>query len=68
LQEKHPEVWHKVARNAIVWIVEQYFHLPSPVLLPRAFSFVLNCAKGQKEEWKDSIQVSKQANRFAPAL
>jgi len=35
------------------------------VLLPRAFSFVLACAKGQEEEWEDSIQVSKQANRFA---
>ena len=30
LKEKHPEVWHEVARDAIVWIVEQYFHLPSP--------------------------------------
>jgi hypothetical protein len=28
LQEKHPEVWHEVARDAIVWIVEQDLHLP----------------------------------------
>ena len=30
LQEKHPQVWHEVSRDTIVWIVEQYFHLPSP--------------------------------------
>jgi hypothetical protein len=28
LEEKHPEVWHEVARNAIVWIVKEYLHLP----------------------------------------
>jgi hypothetical protein len=27
LEQKHPEVWHEVARDAIVWIVEQDFHL-----------------------------------------
>jgi hypothetical protein len=28
LEEKHPEVRHKVARDAIVWTVEQDLHLP----------------------------------------
>src|SRR5215217_2095921 len=30
LQEKHPEVRHKVASDTIVWIIEQYLHLSSP--------------------------------------
>jgi hypothetical protein len=28
LQEKHPEVWHEVASDTIVWIVEQDLQLP----------------------------------------
>jgi hypothetical protein len=28
LKEKHPEVWHEIAGDAIVWIVEQDLHLP----------------------------------------
>ena len=52
LKEKHPEVWHEVAGNAIIWIVEQYFHLPSPGFHYQSLFICADRAKGQEEEGK----------------
>jgi len=49
LQEKHPEVRHEVARDAIVWIVEQDLHLPiSPGGINRSLFIYAELRKGTR--------------------
>src|SRR5689334_13167795 len=46
LQQKHPEMRHEVARDAIVRVIEQDFHSSDLRSQKRDFSSSLNCAKG----------------------
>jgi hypothetical protein len=62
LQEKHPEVWHEVARDAIVWIVEQDLHLPisGSELISKPFSCTELRKRGKRRR-KNSIPMSQEA-------
>jgi hypothetical protein len=58
-------VWHEVARDAIVWIVEQDLHLPisGSELISKPFSCAELRKRGQEEEGKNSIPMSQQRSR-----
>src|ERR1041385_877115 len=64
LQQKHPEVRHKVARHPVVGIVEQDFHVTfsvGPVGLMKPFQLARDYATGwQKEEPENSIQMTSR--------